>query len=245
MQFLKTIPRLFTPQIPRSFYLPLLTANFASTDKNKQIVSKTDRKITPIPDFNPADFQTTEPTQNTADFIPSSLVETRYVYSEKEGKLKEIPVVPSLKNKNELLKEKKAIEKSIKEAEALANLPAEEESLEETERLSKRMSRLGVCSRRQAERMIALGLVRVNGKKVESNVPVIQEDKITIFTPHGERMPMKEDTKLWIFNKPKGLICTHDDPMNRNTIFDYLRAKGFSDDHFISVVRKIFIWQKV
>jgi len=238
MQFLKTIPRLFTPQIPRSFYFPLVTYNFASTDKNKQIVSKNERKTTPIPDYNPADFQPIEPTQNTSDFIPSSLVETRYVYSEKEGKLKEVPVVPSLKNKNELLKEKKALEKSLKEAQALENLP-EAQPEEQTERLSKRMSRLGVCSRRQAERMIALGLVRVNGKKVESNVPVVQDDKITIFTPHGERMPMKEDTKLWIFNKPKGLICTHDDPMNRHTIFDYLRAKGFSDDHFISVVSSI------
>jgi len=235
MQFLKTIPRLFTPHIPRTFYLPALTANFATTDKNKQIVSKTERKVAPIPEYDLSDFQSSRPQEKTPDFA-SSLIETRFVYSEKEQKLIEVPVVPSLKKKNEILKEQKAIEKARKEAEALEK-GQEPELPEETERLSKRMSRLGVCSRRQAERMIALGLVRVNNKKVDSNVPVLLDDKITIFTQHGERMPMKQDTKIWAFNKPKGLICTHDDPMGRHTIFEYLRSKGFSDDHFISVGR--------
>jgi len=48
---------------------------------------------------------------------------------------------------------------------------------------------------------------------------------------------MKEDTKLWIFNKPKGLICTHDDPRGRPTVFEYLRLKKFPTQHIISIGR--------
>lgn len=38
------------------------------------------------------------------------------------------------------------------------------ESFNQTERLSKRLARMGVCSRRQAELLIAQGMVKVDGK---------------------------------------------------------------------------------
>ena len=43
---------------------------------------------------------------------------------------------------------------------------------EKTERLSKRLARMGVASRRMAEKMIAQGMIQVDGKVVDSNVPV-------------------------------------------------------------------------
>ena len=46
------------------------------------------------------------------------------------------------------------------------------EEFAKTERLSKRLSRLGICSRRQAERLIKQGMIKVDGRVVNSNVPV-------------------------------------------------------------------------
>lgn len=43
---------------------------------------------------------------------------------------------------------------------------------EKTERLSKRLARMGVASRRMAEKLIAQGMIQVDGKIVDSNVPV-------------------------------------------------------------------------
>ena len=48
----------------------------------------------------------------------------------------------------------------------------EVEQFAQTERLSKRLSRMGVCSRRQAERLIEQGMVKVDGVKIDSNVQV-------------------------------------------------------------------------
>ena len=43
---------------------------------------------------------------------------------------------------------------------------------EKTERLSKRLARMGVASRRMAEKLIAQGMIQVDSKIVDSNVPV-------------------------------------------------------------------------
>lgn len=45
-------------------------------------------------------------------------------------------------------------------------------------RLSKYLANTSVCSRRQAEKLIQQGMVLVDGKKVESNVPVTKESRI-------------------------------------------------------------------
>ena len=42
----------------------------------------------------------------------------------------------------------------------------------QTERLSKRLSRMGVASRRMAEKLIEQGMIRVDGKVVDGNPPV-------------------------------------------------------------------------
>jgi len=39
------------------------------------------------------------------------------------------------------------------------------------------------------------------------------------------------------FNKPRGLICTHNDPNNRPTVFNHLKAVGFPSEHIISIGR--------
>lgn len=59
--------------------------------------------------------------------------------------------------------------------------------------------------------MIENGLIKVDGKTVLKNMPVSPKNTIEIFTKNGEKYtPIKQNSKIWIFYKPKGLICTHD-----------------------------------
>lgn len=107
-------------------------------------------------------------------------------------------------------------------------------------RLTKRMSESGICSRRQAERMIAAGMIKVDGKLVSSNIPVTSSSIITIHKARDEdtkQVPIPEQAKIWLFHKPRGLITTHDDPQNRPTVFQYLKLNKFPVEHVISVGR--------
>ena len=88
------------------------------------------------------------------------------------------------------------------------------------ERISKRMARAGLCSRRDAERWIAAGRVKVNGKKLDSPaLNVGPDDKILV---DGKPIPGKPQTRLWLYHKPAGLVTTHADEKNRKTVFDAL-----------------------
>lgn len=88
------------------------------------------------------------------------------------------------------------------------------------ERIAKRMARAGVCSRRDAERLIAEGRVKLNGKILASPAQNVTEaDKIEV---DGQVVGRKEKTRLWRYHKPKGLVTSHRDEKGRDTIFDHL-----------------------
>lgn len=90
-------------------------------------------------------------------------------------------------------------------------------------RLNKFLSESGVSSRRQADRMIEEGQITINGKKVfELGVKVDpHHDKILI-----DGKPLKKSTmKMYlIFHKPKGILTTLTDPLERPTVSDYLQG---------------------
>lgn len=90
------------------------------------------------------------------------------------------------------------------------------------ERIAKVMARAGLCSRREAERWIAGGRVRLNGAILDTPaVTVTDKDDIIV---DGNRLPGRERTRLWRYHKPAGLVTSHRDERGRETVFDKLPA---------------------
>jgi 23S rRNA pseudouridine2605 synthase len=90
------------------------------------------------------------------------------------------------------------------------------------ERIAKVIARAGICSRRDAERLITEGRVLLNGRKLETPaVTVGPSDRIEV---NGTPLATRERTRLWLFHKPKGLVTTNRDPEGRPTVFSALPA---------------------
>jgi 23S rRNA pseudouridine2605 synthase len=93
-------------------------------------------------------------------------------------------------------------------------------------RLNKAISALGVCSRREADKLISSGQVSVNGElivgtwcKVSPNDTILISGKQYVI---GDK-PLK--TKVWIYYKPTGLITTRHDENGRKTVFEEVEPK--------------------
>ena len=90
------------------------------------------------------------------------------------------------------------------------------------ERIAKVLARSGLCSRRDAERWIAAGRITVNGKQLDS--PAFTVSEADVIAVDGKPIPAKEPTRLFRYNKPRGLIVAARDPQGRPTVFDNLPA---------------------
>ena len=88
------------------------------------------------------------------------------------------------------------------------------------ERIAKWLARAGVASRRDAERLIAEGRVRLGGKPVAQPATFVRPGDIV--TVDGEAVHEPERTRLFRYHKPAGLVTTHRDPQGRPTVFDRL-----------------------
>jgi len=90
----------------------------------------------------------------------------------------------------------------------------------ESGRISKILARAGVASRRDAERMVLEGRIKVNGKVLDTPAVVVSvNDKIEV---DDQPISAIERTRLWVYHKPAGLVTTNRDPEGRATVFERL-----------------------
>lgn len=85
------------------------------------------------------------------------------------------------------------------------------------ERIAKVMARAGIASRREAEKLIELGQVSVNGAIITSPaLNVTEADRITV---NGKPIAAAEPARLWLYYKPLGLVTSERDEKGRDTVF--------------------------
>ncbi|MBI1327753.1 MAG: pseudouridine synthase [Alphaproteobacteria bacterium] len=92
--------------------------------------------------------------------------------------------------------------------------------MEKQERIAKIIAAAGICSRRDAERLIGEGRVSVNGKKLDTPAFLARfKDDIRV---DGKPIAKPEQPRLFLYHKPAGLVTTHRDEKDRDTIFQKL-----------------------
>lgn len=98
-------------------------------------------------------------------------------------------------------------------------------------RLQKFIADAGICSRRAAESLIEAGDVRVNGKLAEIGQKVTPGvDDVSV---DGQRVrPPRHEPMTVAVHKPRGLVCSNDDPHNPGTVFDLLPPQLFNRRFF-------------
>jgi 23S rRNA pseudouridine2605 synthase len=93
---------------------------------------------------------------------------------------------------------------------------------EESERirLNKYIANAGVCSRREADKLIQSGVIKVNGKVVTSlGIKVSAEDVVKF-----DNQVLRTEKKYYVLlNKPKGYITTTEDPHHRKTVMQLVK----------------------
>jgi 23S rRNA pseudouridine2605 synthase len=97
------------------------------------------------------------------------------------------------------------------------------------ERVQKVLSRMGFGSRREIERWIDEGRIKINGKVCGLGDRVDPGDWVHV---NGKRIIVREQqqqaTRVIMYHKPEGEVCTRSDPEGRPTVFDHLPRAGRS-----------------
>ncbi len=89
-----------------------------------------------------------------------------------------------------------------------------------TMRINKYLSAHGICSRREADRLLEAGRITVDGAVAECGQQVDENSVICI---DGSRISgEKPQDILMAFNKPRGIVCTTTDNQGKNNIVDYI-----------------------
>jgi 23S rRNA pseudouridine2605 synthase len=105
-------------------------------------------------------------------------------------------------------------------SEAPDELQPDEPQPERGERIAKWLAHAGVASRRDAEKMLTEGKVRLNNVTITHPATfVVDGDLVTV---GGVLVEAAGRARLWRYHKPAGLVTTHRDPQERPTVFERL-----------------------
>ena len=87
-------------------------------------------------------------------------------------------------------------------------------------RINKFLSLCGVASRRASDEIILQGRVSVNGTVLnQPGFSVSESDDVRV---DGRKVQLPAKTKIILFHKPAGCVCSAHDPQGRTTVYDYL-----------------------
>ena len=87
-------------------------------------------------------------------------------------------------------------------------------------RIAKFISNAGICSRRNAEKLILEGKVIINNKICDKpNINVNLNDKILV---NNKIISINKSIRVWKMYKPIKTICSNNDPQKRKTVFDLM-----------------------
>jgi len=92
----------------------------------------------------------------------------------------------------------------------------------EGERLNRYLARSGLCSRREADKRIAAGLISINGETVSDMGRRVQPDD-TVLADGKPVAPLTSQSYV-LYNKPAGQLCTRRDDRGRDLIYNHLRV---------------------
>ncbi|WP_051204470.1 pseudouridine synthase [Butyrivibrio sp. VCD2006] len=87
-------------------------------------------------------------------------------------------------------------------------------------RLNKFIAMCGVCSRREADKLIDEGKITVGGQRATQGMKVTENDEV-IFD--GKRLKLSSDKVVIAYNKPVGVVCTEKDEHAERTIIEDLK----------------------
>lgn len=90
----------------------------------------------------------------------------------------------------------------------------------EQTRLNKYLAHSGICSRRDADKLIAGGAVFVNGRRAEPGMQVTEQDEIQV---SGKKVHAARKPVVLAFYKPLGVTCTERDPHAEKMISDLVK----------------------
>lgn len=103
-------------------------------------------------------------------------------------------------------------------------------------RIQKALAQLGLGSRREIERWISEGFIQINGQVAHLGDQITKKDQVTV---KGQPVSLAKldhvDCQVLLFHKPTGVICTRDDPQQRQTVFELLPDPNFG--RWVSVGR--------
>lgn len=87
-------------------------------------------------------------------------------------------------------------------------------------RINKYIAEAGICSRREADKLIAGGLVTINGKTAAMGDRAGSKDQVTV---SGKLIEGKSKKVVIAFYKPLGITCTERDKFAEKTILEYVK----------------------